>query len=318
MAKAPELKLPTARPFANRFFDRFLPCYIAIYYLPEFMGIIPGLSRLQNAVSMLGQRFIYHLAGVDNVPPPTGSGDTTYAYIVQCAVLCGAAVIAFVWSLRVRSRTDDSRVRFWSCVLARYALAIALFSYALIKLFPVQFKPLDSHSLAQTFGNSSPMGLLWRFMGYSRAYTIFGGIAELLPALLLVVRRTYLIGALMAFPVLLNIVMLNFCYDVPVKLFSINLLLLSVVLIVPEASRVYRSLVMNSAPIDARADVTFFLSDRKQRKLAVAKAIIVSILIAWSFFSSVRAVHALPTNVSAPSRLTEEPFHWIQQAPMNR
>jgi hypothetical protein len=68
-------------------------------------------------------------------------------------------------------------------------------------------------------------------MGYSTAFTFFGGCAELLPAVFLLFRRTALLGSLLAFAVMLNIVMLNFCYDVPVKLYSLNLLLLSMFLI---------------------------------------------------------------------------------------
>lgn len=47
------------------------------------------------------------------------------------------------------------------------------------KVFEGQFPfpPLDA--LNETYANSSPMGLLWRFMGFSKSYSVFAGIGEL-------------------------------------------------------------------------------------------------------------------------------------------
>jgi hypothetical protein len=45
--------------------------------------------------------------------------------------------------------------------------------------------------------------------------------------------------------VLLNIVMLNFCYDVPVKLYSLNLLVMAIFLMVPDLGRLTNLLVLN-------------------------------------------------------------------------
>ena len=83
----------------------------------------------------------------------------------------------------------------------------------------------------------SPMGILWSFMGASRSHTIFGGWLELIPAVLLVFRRTAMLGALLASAVLTNIVMLNFSYDVPVKLFSLELLAYAIAIALPQAFR---------------------------------------------------------------------------------
>ncbi|MGI8958395.1 MAG: hypothetical protein ACR2IV_01260 [Bryobacteraceae bacterium] len=80
------------------------------------------------------------------------------------------------------------------------------------------------------------MRLLWTFMGASTAYTFFSGLAEATAGLLLLFRRTTTLGALAAGAVQLNIVMLNFCYDVPVKLYSVHLLLMSLFLLLPDAA----------------------------------------------------------------------------------
>ena len=50
------------------------------------------------------------------------------------------------------------------------------------------------------------------------------GVVELLGGVLLTCRRTRLLGALVVLGVMANVVMLNFCYDVSVKLHSSHLL----------------------------------------------------------------------------------------------
>jgi hypothetical protein len=74
-------------------------------------------------------------------------------------------------------------------------------------------------------------------MGASPPYEVFTGIVECVGALLLLAPRTTLLGALIQAGVLVNVVMLNFCYDVCVKLFSSTLLLMTLFLIVPDARR---------------------------------------------------------------------------------
>jgi hypothetical protein len=60
---------------------------------------------------------------------------------------------------------------------------------------------------------------------------------ETVSALFLLFRRTALLGALMGAGVMLNVALLNFCYDTPVKLFSTHLCVLGLVLALPHASR---------------------------------------------------------------------------------
>jgi hypothetical protein len=102
-----------------------------------------------------------------------------------------------------------------------------------------------------TFGEQSPMGLLWSFMGASAAYTAFTGLAEITAALLLTMRRTALLGSLVAAGVMTNVVMLNFCYDVPVKLYSSHLLLMALFIAAPHAKRLADFFIFNRATAPA-------------------------------------------------------------------
>ena len=82
-------------------------------------------------------------------------------------------------------------------------------------------------------------------MGASESYNIFTGAGELLGGLLLTTRRTTLLGALVCFGVMSHVAMLNFSYDVPVKLFSMHLLAMSLFLMAPDLGRLARMFVLN-------------------------------------------------------------------------
>src|SRR5262249_17022289 len=88
-----------------------------------------------------------------------------------------------------------------------------------------------------SYGDSSPMNLLWTFMGFSDGYNLFAGAGELLGGILLATRRTTLLGALVSLAVMTHVAVLNLCYDVPVKLLSLHLVAMALYLIVPDARR---------------------------------------------------------------------------------
>ena len=127
----------------------------------------------------------------------------------------------------------------------RYCLAAVLLSYGWSKVVPVQFGRIGPDSMVVSYGELSPMGLLWRFMATSTAYQVFSGLSEVLAGALLLFRRTMLPGAFLAVVVLTNIAMLNFCFDVPVKIYSTNLLLMGLFLLAPDAMRLLGVSVLN-------------------------------------------------------------------------
>jgi hypothetical protein len=88
------------------------------------------------------------------------------------------------------------------------------------------------------------------FMGHSSAYGAFVGCVELVGACAVLFRRTVTIGALLLVGALSNVVMINLCYDVPVKLWSIQLLLMSAFLLLPDLQRLADVFLFNQ-PTDA-------------------------------------------------------------------
>lgn len=161
----------------------------------------------------------------------TGSGDTTFAYyqILLFAVL--SLLFAIIVFIVDRKRTNYQQPLKWMMVFIRFYLFSQMFIYGLAKLSYMQFQAPSFRRLDNTFGDASPMGLLWTFMGYSMAYTMFTGFLELLGGLFLLSRKTVKLGALLTFGVMLNVMMLNYCYDVPVKLLSTHIVVMSLLLV---------------------------------------------------------------------------------------
>jgi hypothetical protein len=97
-------------------------------------------------------------------------------------------------------------------LIIRIFLAIVFFTYGIVKIFGGQFYYGD-----WTIAKSSNPGpfLVWAFYGYSPVYGRFIGFAELIPALMLLNRRTATAGAAALFGVSLNIAVMDFGFDFP-------------------------------------------------------------------------------------------------------
>lgn len=174
-----------------------------------------------------------------------GGGDSAYGYVQAFCFLAISFAAALIWTLLDRRRRNYARLYEWLRVYVRFVLAVTMIGYGASKVFPSQFPAPTTDRLMQPYGDASPMGLLWTFMGASVPYSVFTGLGELAGGLLLTVRRTTLFGALVCIGVMSNVVMLNLGYDVPVKLFSAHLLLMAVFLATHDLRRLANVLVLN-------------------------------------------------------------------------
>lgn len=166
--------------------------------------------------------------------------DNRYAWVGQFCWLAAAATITPVWSALDRDGTGYRTVRPWIQLAIRMSLAGQMFYYGAAKAVPVQFRtPLSR--FVEPFGNFTPMDLLWAHTGHSKPYQILLGSAEITGGLLLSLPRTATLGALLSAVELAQVLVLNMAFDVPVKLHSFHLLLLSLVLLEPEAARLAKA-----------------------------------------------------------------------------
>ena len=210
-----------------------------------------------------------------------GSGDTTYNYfqILFFAIL--SFLIALGVGLVDRKRDNYQILLSWLIVLIRYYIAFQMLAYGVGKMFGMQFSFPSEQRLSTELGDYSPMGLLWIFMGFSKSYSVFTGILEFVGGILLLSRYTTTLGALTTFGVMLNVMMMNYCYDVPVKILSTHLVLLSLFLISLDAPRLLKFFFTNQ-----KTEALHFVEviPAKYRKgVSIAKWILIVGAIGFSF-----------------------------------
>jgi hypothetical protein len=230
---------------------RFVFAYVAVWLVPFPLNSLPllgrafgWLDRAQDAATVwIGHLLLHQTVNV----APNGSGDSTGGWILCWLQLALALVATLVWSLADRRRPHYARLSRWLDGWLRFGVGAIMLGYGFAKIFHSQFPAPSPTKLEQPYGDASPMGLLWTFMGFSGPYNVFTGLAETVPACLLFFRRTATLGALLLVAVMTNVVMLNLCYDVPVKIFSTQLALLSLYIAMPRLGALANVLVLGRA-----------------------------------------------------------------------
>jgi hypothetical protein len=266
---------------ATRVAFRFVFCFLGLSYFPFPFNLSDTVSQLWSKVwDPLLVAAGSAIFGVTVDTAFNGSGDRMVHW-VQLFVTAAVAVAAtLVWSIADRKAVSYPRLQAWFRVYLRFALALAMISYGAYKIIPSQFVAPSLDRLIQPFGDASPMGLLWTFMGASAAYTIFTGIGEMLGGLLLTMRRTALLGALITAAVMTHVAMLNFAYDVPVKIYSMMLLLTALVIAAPDARRLFELFFRASGkPLFDRRQLV--LASRFVALLFVVYTVVITVWQSW-------------------------------------
>lgn len=217
---------------SNKIAFRFLFTYFTLYCSSIFLGKLwsPIIYWIGKNILNIGYEFT-HIG--------YGSGDTTYANIQVLLFISIALSVTLATSIIDRKRQSYDTLLWVFTILLRLVLIFFLLVYGFSKIFYLQFSPPSLTRLLQPLGEMSPMGLAWTFMGYSKAYTIFSGLVEVLAGYLLISKRTQTIGALLTIAVMGNVFMMNLCYDIPVKLFSLHLLLMGLILLLMDFNRLF-------------------------------------------------------------------------------
>lgn len=225
----------TPWPVTTRVAFRFCFVYFGLYVIFTQMlrSLVPfaipfpqfGVtSPMKNITGWVGAHLLHATNRV--APHPTGSGDTIYAWSQAVAMLLIAAIATGIWSIAARDRREHARLYRSFRVFIRFALATTLVTYGFSKVPPLQMPTTFLSRLVEPYGNFSPMGVLWYSIGASPAYEMFVGSAEIFAAVLLFIPRTAALGSMVALMDSIAIFTLNMTYDVPVKLFSLHLVLM--------------------------------------------------------------------------------------------
>jgi hypothetical protein len=284
---------PLWRKMILRFFFIYFFLYMAPWTwldgLPYITDVTGFFTRYYydavNWSTIAANNYLFHiserLTDISN-----GSGDRSYDYVQVCLFLLLAFSGMIIWSLLERKRRNYSQLNYWLCLFVRYYIAMTAFAYGIIKLFALQMPFPGNTMLATNLGDLLPMRLSWMFIGYSAPYQIFSGAMEVLTGVLLLYRRTTTMGVLLAMAVFSNVMMMNLAYDIPVKLYSMHLVLMCLFLLVHESKRILCFFVLNRpAPVCMVYQYPF---RKRWMRIAriVLKTLFIILAVGWVFYTT--------------------------------
>ena len=154
-----------------------------------------------------------------------------------------ATGIAIVWSVIDRKRTNYTVLYYWFRVVLRYKLAIVIFFYGFIKVFPQQMPYPSLSHLNTNLGDFNAGRLFWLTTGVSFGYEVFTGVCEVIAGFLLFFRKTATFGALFLVVIMVPVVAVNAGYDSGLLTVGANVLILNLILIAPDFIRFYKFLI---------------------------------------------------------------------------
>ncbi|WP_439127499.1 hypothetical protein [Polaribacter sp.] len=256
---------------------RFLFLYFTLYTVSIFTGPLwkPMINWIGKSIFQITREFSSN---------GRGSGDTTYAYLLLFLFFCVAIISAFLWSIIDKKRKSYNQLQYGFLVFIRIIVIFFMLNYGFVKIFHLQMSEVSNADLIKNLGDKSPMGLAWTFMGFSKTYSFFAGLAEVTAGLLLLFRRTQTFGAIATVVVMLNVFMMNLCFDIPVKIFSFHLMLMGLLLLLADAKRVFGVLLLNKNI----TNYTIYpkLNKEETRIIAIVKLVLVVLTCGLFIFTS--------------------------------
>lgn len=236
--------------FCFLFFMLFILIHNGVFPFLNFISV--SLHKLLQQLAPWLGRQVFGLP-YDITATASGSGDTSYNYAIVACIIIASISGTIIWSILDRHRKHYQTLYYWLTTVMRFYVALVLIDYGLAKVVKIQFLSPDYRRLMQPYGESSPMGLAWTFLGFSKGYNMFMGIAEI-ASILLLFRRTMTFGAIITLMTTANVMAINYFYDVPVKILSTMLFVMTLFLLLKDIPRLFL-LVKNHSPMfKIRAD----------------------------------------------------------------
>jgi hypothetical protein len=274
----------TVPAFLQRFLFRFLVVYLVIYCFPfpldafDFTAPVahPYYTALDYLMEQAG-KWVFHVHVAVAFPGFDKVDDSGYGLVFLYCNLVLSFVLALAWTFW-KPQNTSAKFHEWLKLYLRFFLAAYLLGYGFDKLFPSQFQPLTASRLALTVGEQSPMLLAWNFMGYSTVFTGIMGAVEIIAGLLLLFRRTATLASLLSIGTFGFIALLDFCFNVPVRLLVTHLLLISVFIVAEDYTRLLHFFVLNR-PVEAATYNRFFVHTTRRIAFTALQIVVAFCLV---------------------------------------
>jgi hypothetical protein len=220
----------------------FISDFISMWgdHFPLFRDVNKPFSFITGGFMNLINTLFLNMSSVESLD---FQSDTFWGYTAVVSFFLIAVTASIVWTIFDKSKSYPVLFRYIYNI-ARYYLAFILFNYGIVKVFGNQFGPNAQNALFFSLPDLTPHQLFWSFMGTSKSYQLFAGLLEIIPALLLLFRRTSTLGSIIAFTVLLNVLMLNIGYDTRLKLFLFHLIIITIFLSLPDLRKLYNIFIL--------------------------------------------------------------------------
>ena len=225
---------------------RFLEKSLALFFVFGFLFIPLTLNGKDWQFQLTKVLFSKPIAFIQMLFFPQAlrsidfSSDTIALNLLLLLLFLLAIVSVFLLHF-LKIKTDNMVLI--SRVISSYYIVFILIIYGFDKVFKAQFYLPEPNILYTSFGNLSKDILYWSTLGTSRFYSISMGIIEIVTAILILFKRTRILGLLISIGVFVNIILINFGFDISVKTFSIFLLLVTLFSVYPNLKMLINFLV---------------------------------------------------------------------------
>jgi hypothetical protein len=132
--------------------------------------------------------------------------------IFGISILIGVCPLLYAVVWHIKKQFDDRHIlSFWIGAI-RYGIAFDLTMFGLQKIFHLQFyAPLAM--LDEPFSSLSNQWLTWSYFARSYGFAVVIGISQIIGSSLLAFNRTRLLGSIFLLPILLNIIFIDYFYE---------------------------------------------------------------------------------------------------------
>ncbi len=204
--------------------------------------------------------------------------DSSGLYINIIIVFIISIAVSFLWLFFERKRTIFSKeFTVFFAVIICYYLSLQFSIYGFSKLFKYQFYDAHPNTLYTPVGYLTKDFLYWTSIGSSKLYNTITGLIEITTAVLLWFKRTRVLACFLGIGVCLNIVLVNFSFDINVKIQSLFLLLLFLLVSYPNIKTLYLFFVKQE--ITKINPISFPISKKYRFKHVVIKSVLISVIL---------------------------------------
>jgi hypothetical protein len=268
-------------PF-KKFGVLFFTFFFALEIVPSFLRFFLGnaYGDLFYYPSFFVQNYILQLHEIPRwTHEVSAGGDTLDDWGLHLAYVIIALLAAVFWTLLDRKRKNYASLYKWGKIAIRYYLGPVMLLYGLNKLFLNQMVYPELSYFYTPLGDFYPMDLVWTFVGYSPAYQFIGGLLEFVAGLLILFRRTLVLGLLIFLGVMSNVLMFNYLYGVGVKSYSTVLVLMGLFLLAEHIPKLIDFLLRGKPAKIEVAELHFTKPWKKRARLLLKYGYIAFVLI---------------------------------------